>query len=66
MRAIYAPMSVGNYCNDLNDNKIIVNDEYQRNAGVWSSYARSFFIVPLSVSNPRLQSGRASAFDSLR
>ena len=52
MRAIYAPMSVGDYCNDLNDNKIIVNDEYQRNAGVWSSYARSFFIESILLEYP--------------
>lgn len=52
MRAIYAPMSVGDYCNDLNDNKIIVNDEYQRNAGVWSSFARSFFIESILLEYP--------------
>lgn len=52
MRAIYAPMSVGDYCNDLNDSKIIVNDEYQRNAGVWSSFARSFFIESILLEYP--------------
>ena len=52
MRAIYSPMSVGDYCKALNDNSIIVNDEYQRNAGLWASYARSFFIESILLEYP--------------
>ena len=44
MLAVYSPMSVCDYCNALNEGTISVNDEYQRNAGIWASYARSFFI----------------------
>ena len=52
MLAVYAPMSVGDYCKALNDNLITVNDEYQRNAGIWASYARSFFIESILLEYP--------------
>jgi hypothetical protein len=45
-------MSVGDYCKGLNDGTIIVNDEYQRNAGVWASQARSFFIESILLEYP--------------
>lgn len=52
MRAVYAPMSVGDYCKALNDHLIVVNDEYQRNSGIWASYARSFFIESILLEYP--------------
>lgn len=52
MLAVYSPMSVGDYCKSLNDNLITVNDEYQRNSGVWASYARSFFIESILLQYP--------------
>ena len=52
MRAIYSPMSVGDYCKALNENLITVNDDYQRNAGIWASYARSFFIESILLEYP--------------
>jgi hypothetical protein len=52
MLAVYSPMSVGDYCKALNDDLITVNDEYQRNAGIWASYARSFFIESILLEYP--------------
>ncbi len=52
MRALYSPMSVGDYCKGLNERAIIVNEEYQRNAGVWASQARSFFIESILLEYP--------------
>ncbi|MBV8685338.1 MAG: DUF262 domain-containing protein [Alphaproteobacteria bacterium] len=52
MLAVYSPMSVGDYCKALNDGLIIVNDEYQRNAGIWAPYARSFFIESILLEYP--------------
>lgn len=52
MLAVYSPMSVGDYCKSLNDGLITVNDDYQRNAGIWSSYAKSFFIESILLAYP--------------
>jgi hypothetical protein len=52
MLAVYSPMSVGDYCKSINDGVITVNDEYQRNAGIWGSYARSFFIESILLQYP--------------
>lgn len=52
MLAVYSPMSVGDYCKALNEGLINVNDEYQRNAGIWASYARSFFIESILLEYP--------------
>lgn len=52
MRAVYSPMSVGDYCRSLNDGVIKVNDEYQRNSGIWAAYARSFFIESILLEYP--------------
>ncbi|PZQ18968.1 MAG: DUF262 domain-containing protein [Ancylobacter novellus] len=52
MLAVYSPMSVGDYCKALNDGLINVNDDYQRNAGIWASYARSFFIESILLQYP--------------
>ena len=52
MLAVYSPMSVGDYCEALNGGKITVNDDYQRNAGIWASYARSFFIESILLQYP--------------
>jgi hypothetical protein len=52
MLAVYSPMSVGDYCKALNDSLIVVNDEYQRNAGIWASYARSFFVESILLEYP--------------
>lgn len=52
MLAVYSPMSVGDYCKAINDGLITVNEEYQRNAGIWASYARSFFIESILLEYP--------------
>jgi hypothetical protein len=52
MLAVYSPMSVGDYCKALNDDLITVNEEYQRNAGIWAAYARSFFIESILLEYP--------------
>lgn len=52
MLAVYSPMSVGDYCKALNEGLITVNEEYQRNAGIWASYARSFFIESILLEYP--------------
>lgn len=52
MLAVYSPMSVGDYCKALNDDIITINDEYQRNSGIWASYARSFFIESILLEYP--------------
>lgn len=52
MLAVYSPMSVGDYCKGLNEGLITVNDEYQRNSGIWASYARSFFIESILLEYP--------------
>jgi hypothetical protein len=52
MLAVYSPMSVGDYCKALNDGLIKVNEEYQRNAGIWAPYARSFFIESILLEYP--------------
>ena len=52
MLAVYSPMSVGDYCKALNDNLITINDDYQRNSGIWGSYARSFFIESILLEYP--------------
>lgn len=52
MRAIYAPMSVGDYCSALEEGSITVNTDYQRNSGLWSAIARSFFIESIILQYP--------------
>ena len=52
MLAVYSPMSVGDYCKALNDDLITVNDDYQRNSGIWGPYARSFFIESILLEYP--------------
>lgn len=52
MLAVYSPMSVGDYCKALNEGRIKVNEEYQRNAGIWAPYARSFFIESILLEYP--------------
>lgn len=52
MLAVYSPMSVGDYCKALNEELITVNDDYQRNAGIWAAYARSFFIESILLQYP--------------
>jgi hypothetical protein len=52
MLAVYSPMSVGDYCKALDNKLITVNDDYQRNAGIWAPYARSFFIESILLQYP--------------
>ena len=52
MKANNAPMSVADFCHDVNNRKIIVNTEYQRNEGIWTSLARSFFIESILLEYP--------------
>lgn len=52
MLAVYSPMSVGDYCKALNESLITVNEDYQRNSGIWASYARSFFIESILLEYP--------------
>lgn len=52
MLANSSPMSVGDFCNDLRANKITINDDYQRNSGLWSSLAKSYFIESILLEFP--------------
>lgn len=52
MKANPSPMSVADYCHDFNNGKIVVNDEYQRNTGLWTAQARSFFIESILLEFP--------------
>ncbi|RWA99915.1 DUF262 domain-containing protein [Mesorhizobium sp.] len=52
MKANPSPMSVADYCHDFNNKKIIVNDDYQRNVGLWTAQARSFFIESILLEYP--------------
>ncbi|MBH5398439.1 DUF262 domain-containing protein [Bradyrhizobium sp. CNPSo 4010] len=52
MLANASPMSVGDFCNDLKANKITINDDYQRNSGLWSSLAKSYFIESILLEFP--------------
>jgi len=52
MLANSSPMSVGDFCNDLKANKITINDDYQRNSGLWSSLAKSYFIESILLEFP--------------
>lgn len=52
MLAQYAPSSVGAFCQAMEENLVIVNEEYQRNAGIWNSYARSYFIESILLQFP--------------
>lgn len=45
-------MSVADYCHDYNNKKIIVNLDYQRKEGLWTSQARSFFIESILLEYP--------------
>jgi hypothetical protein len=45
-------MSVNDYCQALNNESIIVNQDYQRNSGLWTSPARSFFIESILLEYP--------------
>lgn len=52
MKANAAPVSVADYCADLNTGKIMVNEEYQRRQGVWNTQARSYFIESILLQFP--------------
>ncbi|MES2193709.1 MAG: DUF262 domain-containing protein [Pseudomonadota bacterium] len=52
MLANSSPMSVGDFCNDLKANKITINEDYQRNSGLWSSLAKSYFIESILLEFP--------------
>lgn len=52
MLANASPMSVGDFCNGLNANKIIINPDYQRNSGLWTSQAKSYFIESILLGFP--------------
>ena len=52
MMANSSPMSVDDYCNEFNSGKIKVNDEYQRNVGLWTTQARSYFIESILLGYP--------------
>ncbi len=52
MKANPSPMSVADYCHDYNLKKIVVNEQYQRKEGLWTSQARSFFIESILLEYP--------------
>ena len=52
MKANSAPMAVADYCNAIQDKKIVVNSNYQRKDGLWNSPARSFFIESILLQYP--------------
>jgi hypothetical protein len=52
MKAQAAPMAVGDYCSAMNASSIIVNQDYQRNPGIWKPRARSFFVESILLHYP--------------
>ena len=52
MKANASPMSVADYCNAMQEKKIIVNSDYQRKDGLWNAPARSFFIESILLEYP--------------
>lgn len=52
MKANSSPMSVADYCNAMQEKKIIVNPDYQRKDGLWNAPARSFFIESILLEYP--------------
>jgi hypothetical protein len=52
VRANPAPMSVADYCHEFNNGSIIVNEQYQRNVGLWTAQAKSFFIESILLEFP--------------
>ena len=52
MLANSSPMSVADYCQDFNARKIIINEDYQRNVGLWTTQARSYFIESILLGFP--------------
>jgi hypothetical protein len=52
MKANPSPMSVADYCHAVNAGKITVNKDYQRNTGLWTAQARSFFIESILLQFP--------------
>lgn len=52
MKALASPMSVADYCNAMQEKKIIVNSDYQRKDGLWNAPARSFFIESILLEYP--------------
>jgi hypothetical protein len=52
VRANPAPMSVADYCHEYNNGNIVVNEQYQRNVGLWTSQAKSFFIESILLEFP--------------
>lgn len=45
-------MSVADYCHEYNNGNIKVNEQYQRNVGLWTSQAKSFFIESILLEFP--------------
>lgn len=52
MKATPSPMSVADYCEAMEKDRIVVNRDYQREMGVWTPYARSFFIESILLGYP--------------
>ncbi len=52
MKANASPMSVADYCNAMQEKKVIVNSDYQRKDGLWNAPARSFFIESILLEYP--------------
>ena len=52
MKAEAAPMSVADYCQQLVEDKIVVNRDYQREEKIWGSYVRSYFIESILLEFP--------------
>ncbi|MGX5800896.1 DUF262 domain-containing protein [Bradyrhizobium sp. Arg314] len=52
MKANASPMSVADYCEGMEKDRIVVNHDYQREEGVWTPYARSYFIESVLLGYP--------------
>jgi hypothetical protein len=52
MKANPWPMSVADYCQGILAKKIIVNEEYQRKGGLWTTQAKSYFIESILLEYP--------------
>jgi hypothetical protein len=52
MKANPSPMSVADYCEGMEAGRIVVNHDYQREQGIWSPFARSYFIESVMLGYP--------------
>ena len=52
MQSVASNISIAEYCEDMQDGKVIANPEYQRSDKVWPSQAQSFLIETILLGFP--------------